>query len=458
MSEQIAQRDPARAARSALWRNAFRTFGASVLMIVLSVASSIVVARTLGPAGKGGYDLTIATANLLSIFLGLALPAGLTYVLAQGTLPSRRLLALLAGAALAQGLLGALALLAAERWGFADVFLPPEQRLLSILTVALLLVAITVAGYGRAMLVGRQLIARVNLADVLTQGLLFALILGAVGLARWRGAPVAVPTLLGVNLAVVAVSGALFLRLLAPEYRAAAPAASGRAIVAYALPCYAANLLQFLNYRLGLFIINLLIGVAAVGLYTLAMSLAQFLWLFSTAMATVLLPNIAASPQHQAENAARAAQAARLILWVSAAAGLLLGLAAPAVVPFVYGERFSASVAPLLWALPGVVLLSMANVLTAFVAGIGKPRINLMVSFLGLCATVPLTLLLVPPLGIAGAAMAASASYAVSTAAIIWAFVRETGLPLRALLLLSAEDRLLLRGLVARFARRRGRP
>ena len=47
----------------------------------------------------------------------------------------------------------------------------------------------------------------------------------------------------------------------------------------------------------------------------------------------------------------------------------------------------------LLWLLPGIVLFSIANVLAAYIAGIGKPRLNLLVSGVSLIVTITLDLL-----------------------------------------------------------------
>jgi len=56
-----------------------------------------------------------------------------------------------------------------------------------------------------------------------------------------------------------------------------------------------ANVAQFLNYKLDVFVVGFFAGTASVGRYTLAVSLAQLLWLMSNSVASVLLPKVAAS-------------------------------------------------------------------------------------------------------------------------------------------------------------------
>ena len=60
------------------------TLGTNLLLIPIGIASSILIARTIGPAGKGAFDLIIATSTLLLTALGLSLPTGITYEVARG--------------------------------------------------------------------------------------------------------------------------------------------------------------------------------------------------------------------------------------------------------------------------------------------------------------------------------------------------------------------------------------
>ena len=62
----------------------------------------------------------------------------------------------------------------------------------------------------------------------------------------------------------------------------------------YSLPLALGNSIQFLNYRLDLFVLNRFHGLYTVGVYTLAVSLAQLLWLVPANLATLILNRAAA--------------------------------------------------------------------------------------------------------------------------------------------------------------------
>jgi O-antigen/teichoic acid export membrane protein len=95
---------------------------------------------------------------------------------------------------------------------------------------------------------------------------------------------------------------------------------------------------------------------------------------------------------------------------------------------------------PLVLLLPGIVAFAPVKVLAAYLAGAGLPRLFFRVSTSSLVVTVVLDLLLIPRLGIAGAALASSASYTTAAAVMLWIFRSTTGVPLRDVLLPTRED------------------
>jgi O-antigen/teichoic acid export membrane protein len=75
--------------------------------------------------------------------------------------------------------------------------------------------------------------------------------------------------------------------------------------------------------------------------------------------------------------------------------------------------------------MPGVVTIGPAFILASYIAGIGKPRINLFVALIGLFFTIILDVLLIPRLNITGA---------------VWFFKRESKIRLRDVFLMTKGD------------------
>lgn len=427
-----------------LWRSGLHTLGTGIVSIPLGIVSSVVIARALGPAGKGSYNLIFATAALLGMVLGFSLPSGVTYVVARGKANLRSMGLRLVWIALLQGLLAAVILCVLQRTTYSAAFLPPAMRnWLIIAAMSLSVVFAALSSYWGAMLIGRQQIIALNWRDLAGRVVLTMALLG-IGAAVALGHQASVPVFVWVSIGVSALTSLLLLQALRAFLYRSHGVSGLMGVVAYASPCYLANLAQFLNYRLDVFIVSFFAGIEAVGLYILAVTLSQFIWLVSKSAARVLLPRIAALQEAVSENALVTVQAARMTLWTCAALALFLAVFANRVVPWAYGADFRGSITPLLLLLPGAAALSIVNVLAAYIGGIGKPRLNLLVSLAALSVTVSLDLLLIPYLNIAGAAIARSASYSVSAVLTIWLFMRESGMPLRNVLVPTLGDTRLL--------------
>jgi len=90
--------------------------------------------------------------------------------------------------------------------------------------------------------------------------------------------------------------------------------------------------------------------------------------------------------------------------------------------------------------LPGIAVFSTVNILAAYLAGIGQPRLNLAVAVVALFVTISLDLYLIPKFDIVGASLASTASYSVSALLTVILYIRKTGSPLRQILLPTSED------------------
>jgi O-antigen/teichoic acid export membrane protein len=441
--------------RVPLWRSGVYALGASVISIGLAVANSIVIARALGPSGKGSYDLALTTTALLSTMLGFSLPVGITYIVARGRANLHLLVRQLIGIAFLLALLTAAILYALQNTRFENYFVPEDAGNWIILLLVLTTGLMESVNYWRAILNGRQQIIQANRSDLISRTLHLVILLIVLGVITLNRQSAYFTQFLIINVAVLFLTNLIFLKVLRPALRPASSPSGLNAVMAYAFPCYLGNFIQFLNYRLDVFIVNYFAGQNSLGLYTLAVSLGQMIWLVSRSAAMVLLPNVAALQEAGTANAQRTAQITRLVFVVSIASALLLALIGAPLVPLIFGAEYRPSVLPLLWLLPGIVAFSAANVIASYLAGIGKPRLNLYVALAGLVVTIALDLLLIPIHGIVGAAIASTLSYTTSTVLIVWLFMRESGLRIRHVLLPTRHDLTLAFSLTRSLLQRR---
>ena len=69
--------------------------GTNVAQVIGGFVATALMARLLGPAQKGSYDLYMATAMFLSVVLGFALNTGITFVVASQPVHTSRLMCVL---------------------------------------------------------------------------------------------------------------------------------------------------------------------------------------------------------------------------------------------------------------------------------------------------------------------------------------------------------------------------
>lgn len=414
-------------------RDAVYLVGGQVVTSVSALLLTIVVARALGPLGKGYYDIVVNGAMLLVTFTGLSASSGVFYFAATGSLDHRRLLRVAVLLASAVGLaLGGVLVTDAGRRGFGWL-LPEGLQMGGVALLGILVAATHVQQIGQAVLKGYGAFRAFALSDVLGRGgaLVIVAVLALVG-ARAPAAYV-----LGFASAVIVSASFAFLvalRRSAPV----SPAIRLANVLRYSLPLFVGNAAQFLNYRLDVFFVKNFVGLRGVGVYTVAVGITQLLWLVPNALAAIVMRSVAAGGTRSVI-LQQVALVNRFCLWFTAASAVVVAALGITVVPTVFGPAFAATVPPLLWLLPGTILFSQSVVLSSYLNGIARQMDTTIIACGALVLTVALDLQLIPRLGVTGAAIASTLSYASSCVVTAFA-VRYRAPELRVATLLRPQS------------------
>jgi O-antigen/teichoic acid export membrane protein len=140
------------------------------------------------------------------------------------------------------------------------------------------------------------------------------------------------------------------------------------------------------------------------------MQISESVWIVSRSVALVQYADIAnSSAWQQAIN-----HTLRYVkfIFILALAGITLIACIPSVVyKFLLGKDFTGIQTVVLILVPGIVALACSHPLSAFFSGIGKIRINMYGSLLGLVTTCVFSIILIPTWGIWGAAVTQTLSY-----------------------------------------------
>ena len=383
----------------------------------LVLAITTITAR-IGTETQGAFALfTSVEGVLLALFsgFGIALARRVSH---HGEQP-RALVAATVLACVGLGLVASALLMLLSRTG------PPAYQWLWLL--ALGAPALLLAPNLQGLWLGEGRMAPMALLTLAAPALTL-LALGAVALVAAPSLPAVLAAWVGAKVAV----GAGVVLLLWRGARLASPDWSGLAREArFIATIGATNLVGLLNYRVGLFVVERTLGLSATGIYSIAIVVAELLWFVSGSLTQAVYGRIGTPDRAQA--AATTVRVVQLGVAALLLAAPLLWLAARVLVPWVLGPAYAASLPLMALLLPGVLLFGGASALSAYFTNhAGLPQVPAQVAATSLALNAALSLALVPMLGMAGAAVAASVSYATTVGLLAWRFTRHAGLPLSA--------------------------
>jgi O-antigen/teichoic acid export membrane protein len=398
------------------------TFAARVLSLIIGIATSIILARLLGPEGKGIYTLAALLPSLIVTLVNFGIGPATVYHVAQGRYPRREILGNNIVFALGIGVVGVFVGLVVAFF-FQESIFPGVTQGYLLLALALIPVNLLFA-YLQNILLGAQRFKEFNLITILHALLFLVFIVIALWILK-AGIPGALLAavlawfLTNVVLLFCAwkVAGGISFKL-NPVYL--------RKASVYGIQAHLGNILGFLNYRVDMFLVNGFLNPAAVGFYSIAVGLVEKLWMVSAAASTVLFPRVAAETDEQRRKEFTPL-IARTILWITAFGALMLVFLSRWIIIVLYSRAFLPSISALQALLVGIIALSVGRVLANDIAGRGRPILNSYVGMLALVTNVTLNIVWIPRYGITGAAWASTVSYSVTLLARLFLYCRLSG-------------------------------
>lgn len=402
------------------------TFGGSVVSTVLALGTQIALARALGPAQRGILAMALLIPMVLSVFCGLGQDTvNATF---SGLYPDQRrslflhslLLAIAAGSASMVALCAFYFWLPIPRGEYDQV--TPDLVWLSTLYVPCYIFSMSFSALLRG--VGRIATAAVY-GSIAAAALL---VLTLVWVCRLHGGLTAALLTTSLTPLVLAIGCVWELRGIAtlrPRYISVELL---RRSLGFGLLTSLANFAILLTYRANQAILGYLGTAEEIGIFVVALGLAERLRVLPNAITTAFLPRLANEFAQRRDQVPRVYRYTLLITLLGALGAAVLG--APAIV-VLFGREFIGAIMPFLLLLPGVVMLAGDSVLSSALLARGKPKYAMWTSWFTLAASIVLNLLLIPPLGIAGAALASTVAYCMCASVTLYLYMRVTETPLR---------------------------
>ncbi len=409
-------------------RNSAFAFASQLATLVITALTGILLNRMLGAAGRGAYVLATALAfTQLQVFVSLGAQTSLQVFVAR----DRSCAAALHAWTLL--LAGAVTLLAAG--GVALFWRPITQGLLRGIAPAslwMITASMAPAFYWMAwqgFMIGLGEIRALSLFHIalaLAQNAAIAVTLLLMRPGRFpERADACVTWLVALYVGILflaAIAMALLLRRRTALWSRPRLADLAR-LLSFGARVHVANVLSNLLAQLDQILVNGLAGVASLGVYQQAASLANKVWMVSGAIDSSSYQPVTAASREDARRLV--ADLFRITFYISLILILIGWIAAP-LIPLVYGEEFRAAVYPFRTLLLGASVFGCGRVFSIYFTGQKRsPQTLLALNACLLPLHACLCLWLIPAHGLAGACWATTGAYTFSMLILFGLFLRE---------------------------------
>jgi antigen flippase len=387
-----------RATRRPSVRNTLTTTMVNMIVLCLNLGTGLLTARFLGPDGRGEFAAMLLWPQFLASLLTLGLPQAITFDMVRHPEDQRGIVGIALLASLGLGLLAmALGVVVIPIWAgnYSTSVIGFAQSAMFLAPVILIMWAVNgcLQAHGLFALYNRNL----YLQPILALAGLSALAL----LDRITPLSAALATVLA-PLPVFAANLEWLFRVQRPTL--AAPVRNGTRLLRYGLRSCGIQLLNALSQQFDSIYVLGVLDPGAVGLYVVARSAAKPTMLFATAMNAVLFPKASALATGDAVDLA--ALAARVGIVAATLIAVPLATLGTLLIGLLYRPEFVEAAGPFqILVAEGVITAINLTLAQAFMT-VGRPGVVTLLQLTSFLAGAVLLIILVPPHGIVGAALA----------------------------------------------------
>jgi O-antigen/teichoic acid export membrane protein len=210
-------------------------------------------------------------------------------------------------------------------------------------------------------------------------------------------------------------------------------------LVKYGIKTYVGSLLSQIEYQFDIFIMLAFMSPSAIGYYSISYSTALLMRYITNSINNVLFPEI--SSQKNRETAlVLQNKILRINLLLNLVAAVLIAVFAYPLIYIGYGDEFSVCYYLLLIMLPGIWIDSLFRTLLTWYKANNAPQVSSMFTLVSLIVNIVLFYFFIPIYGIWGAAISISLTFSTRSVLIIIYYTRKEHIKLRSVILISLQE------------------
>lgn len=396
---------------SDLARKVLETYGTQIFLILVGLATTVAVARTLGPTGRGLYAVTLAMGQIGVQFGHFGYVTSNTYYLGR----NREILPhLLANSLLLSVAIGAGAAVFGGTIFYVRPELAPVHGILLLLSFLYIPLGLSFL-FSENLLLALQQVRSYNKLESLNRILILVLV-GAVILSHHVNAQ----NVFAVTVAVMALCNLAAFFLLKPLLQGWPRVSFDllREHFGLGIRAYLIIFFSYLLLRIDLLMVKYMLGPEQAGYYSVASSMADYLLMLAGVIGMILFPKLASMENWRDKlRLSRKATSGTIAAMIPLLC--VAGLTAHLGIRVLFGSAFLPAAAAFIWLLPGIFTLAVETVAVQFLNAMGYPRILVIIWAISVAFNVAGNLWAIPHLGISGASLMSSISYTLTMVAIL---------------------------------------
>ncbi|MCX6258933.1 MAG: flippase [Bacteroidia bacterium] len=401
-------------AERGFFRDVISVMNTNTFTTIIRFVIGIMIARALGPAGKGLYAAILVVPNMIFSITELGVKRATIYHIGEKIYPPEQVIGVLLFFMLITSTLGII--ISAGVYHFMN---NPNITLPLVMISLLGIPAQLITKYTNGIFIGKEQYRISNFLRYLPIILNLLFIVIFVILIKWYvlGALLAI---LVANVLTAVYSFDLILKN--HRLKIQFDIKIFKSIIQLGAVYAIAMFLVKLNFRIDVLIMQSLTSLKEVGFYNQGVTVAEG-WQAPFAIGAVVLSTSANSGNQEVVNN-QVAKLFRLTLLMVIIASAFIFFASPLLVPLIYGRNFTPSVQITQYIIPAIVIVILAKILASRLAGLKKTYIVIFVHLPAVIINIIFNLMLIPKYGAMGAVIATNISYSFMAIGILVIYSR----------------------------------
>ena len=199
-----------------------------------------------------------------------------------------------------------------------------------------------------------------------------------------------------------------------------------------------ASLFGYLNYRIDQFMIQRQLGDGMLGIYSVAVTIAELVLLVPNSITAAITGKLLNSSGREDQKRVLCITIKGCV-WVCLLL-VVMGIVLAPIIQIVYGAEYYPSVQSFRFLLLGICGAAVGKVVYPFYLANGRAKVHMLVAAFVMLVNIGLNMWLIPDCGINGAAFASTCSYLVYGGVYIGLLVKKEGIKLTSMFLFSREE------------------